>query len=122
MLITHHFSGFPESGRNPPGSWLGESNFNHNTVSGSSFWPGSHHLATNNISMPDHKLYVEQPTISDFITKEAQVGLHDVSDAVTCGDKLINDRDVQAVGEFPEKLNQVCYAEYIGHLHYSIGS
>ncbi|KAL1149664.1 hypothetical protein V6Z11_A10G205800 [Gossypium hirsutum] len=94
------------AGRNPPGSWLGESNFNHNTVSGSSFWPGSHHLATNNISMLDHKLYVEQPTTSDFITKEAQVRLHDGSDAVTCGDKLINDGDVQAVGEYPEKLTQ----------------
>ncbi|XP_052875857.1 calmodulin-binding transcription activator 2-like isoform X3 [Gossypium arboreum] len=104
--VEPEVAGFPESGRNPPGSWLGESNFNHNTVSGSSFWPGSHHLATNNISMLDHKLYVEQPTTSDFITKEAQVRLHDVSDAVTCGDKLINDGDVQAVGEYPEKLTQ----------------
>ncbi|KAL1149663.1 hypothetical protein V6Z11_A10G205800 [Gossypium hirsutum] len=104
--VEPEVAGFPESGRNPPGSWLGESNFNHNTVSGSSFWPGSHHLATNNISMLDHKLYVEQPTTSDFITKEAQVRLHDGSDAVTCGDKLINDGDVQAVGEYPEKLTQ----------------
>ncbi|TYI61838.1 hypothetical protein E1A91_D10G201800v1 [Gossypium mustelinum] len=104
--VEPEVAGFPESGRNPPGSWLGESNFNHNTVYGSSFWPGSHHLATNNISMLDHKLYVEQPTTSDFIIKEAQVRLHDVSDAVTCGDKLINDGDVQAVGEYPEKLIQ----------------
>ncbi|KAK8499435.1 hypothetical protein V6N13_050363 [Hibiscus sabdariffa] len=85
-----------------------ESKFNHGTVSGSCFWPGIHHLATDTISsMPDQKLYVEQPATADFIThREAQVRLHDISDAGTCGDKLINDVGVHAVGEYPEKLNQ----------------
>ena len=109
MLIVLYFSGFPESGRNPPGSWFTKSNSNHGT--GLCFSPDIHHLVTNTISMPDQKLYVERPTAADFIThKEAQVRRHDVSDVVTCGDKLISDVEVLAVGESPQKLIQVCYA------------
>ncbi|KAE8720511.1 Calmodulin-binding transcription activator protein with CG-1 and Ankyrin domains, putative isoform 2 [Hibiscus syriacus] len=71
------------------------------------FWPGIHNLATNTISMPDQKLYIEQPATVDFKThREVQLRVHDISDAVTCGDKLINNVGVQAVGEYPGKLIQ----------------
>ncbi|XWS14276.1 hypothetical protein CRYUN_Cryun36dG0108700 [Craigia yunnanensis] len=104
--VEPEVSGFPDSGRNPPGSSFIESNSNQG--SRSCFSPDIHHLVTNTISMPDQKLYVEWPTAADFIThKEAQVRRHDVSDVVTCGDKLISDVDVQAVGESPQKLIQV---------------
>ncbi|KAK8661866.1 hypothetical protein V6N13_091454 [Hibiscus sabdariffa] len=84
-----------------------ESNFNHGTVPGSCFLPGIHHLATDAFSMPDQNLYVEQPMTADLIThREAQVRLHDVSGAVTCGDKSINSVGVQSVRENPEKVIQ----------------
>ncbi|XP_022760769.1 calmodulin-binding transcription activator 1-like isoform X2 [Durio zibethinus] len=104
--VDPEVAGFPESRRNPPSSWFTESNSNHGTES--YFWPDIHQSITNTISMSDHKLYVERPTAADFIThKEAQVRPHDVSDVVTCGDKLISPVDVQAVGESPQKLIQV---------------
>ncbi|KAE8723114.1 Calmodulin-binding transcription activator protein with CG-1 and Ankyrin domains, putative isoform 2 [Hibiscus syriacus] len=68
-----------------------ESNFNHGTLSVPCFWPGIHNLATDTVSTPDQKLYVEQPGTADFIThREAQLRVHDISDTVTCADKLIN--------------------------------
>ncbi|XWS08437.1 hypothetical protein CRYUN_Cryun40dG0002500 [Craigia yunnanensis] len=70
--VEPEVAGFPESEKNPPGSWFTESNSNHGT--GLCFSPDIHHLVTNTISVPDQKLCVERPTAADFIThKEAQV-------------------------------------------------
>ncbi|KAE8733147.1 calmodulin-binding transcription activator 3-like isoform X4 [Hibiscus syriacus] len=89
------------------GEGFPESNFNHGTVSGPCFWPGIHNLATDTVSIPDQKLYVEQPATADYIThREAQLRVHDTSDTETCGDKLINNVGVQAAGEYPGKLIQ----------------
>ncbi|WRX21499.1 IQ motif [Theobroma cacao] len=94
------------AGRNPPGSWFAGSNCNNSSES--CFWPEIHHSVADTISMPDQKLYVERPTTGDFIThKEAEVRLHDVSDVVTRGDKLISDVEAQAAGESPQKVIEV---------------
>ncbi|OMO83481.1 IQ motif, EF-hand binding site [Corchorus capsularis] len=104
--MKHEVAGFPESGRTPPGSW--SIGLNHdNSSTAPCFSPGIHYNMTNStISMPNQKLYVEQPIAGELITHEqAEVTtLRDVLDELLSDD---DDDDVQAaVGESLEIVIQ----------------
>lgn len=103
-------SGFPELTRNSPDIWFSGSKFRG---SESSNWAEMNSL---NITDGVHgQKFFKHPTGADFITHRLTDARLDtdssVQDVVTCGNRLITDKDSQTLTAASQGVVQVCFVQ-----------
>ena len=103
-------SGFPELTRNSPDIWFSGSKYHG---SESTNWAEINSL---NVTDGVHgQKFFKHPTGADFITRRLTDARLDtdssVQDVVTCGNRLITDKDNQTLMAASQGVVQVCFAQ-----------